>query len=47
MREEQVVLEDDADGALLDRSEQVQGSRKEIRKLRKEAERRCGDGDEG
>ncbi|NUT56350.1 MAG: tetratricopeptide repeat protein, partial [Thermoleophilia bacterium] len=32
---------------LLDRSEQVQGSRKEIRKLRKEAERRCGDGDEG
>jgi eukaryotic-like serine/threonine-protein kinase len=32
---------------LLDRSEQVQGSRKEIKRLRKEAERSCGRGDDG
>ena len=32
---------------LLDRSAQVQGNRKEIKRLRKEAERACGRGDEG
>ena len=31
---------------LLDRSEQVQGQRKEISRLRKEAERSCDEGDE-
>jgi serine/threonine-protein kinase len=30
---------------LLDRSQQVQGERKEITRLRREAERRCGEGD--
>jgi eukaryotic-like serine/threonine-protein kinase len=32
---------------LLDRSEEVQGPRKEITRLRKDAERSCGDGGEG
>ena len=32
--------------ALLDRSEAVQGERKEITRLRREAERSCGDGDD-
>ena len=31
---------------LLDRSEQVQGKRKEISRLRKDAERTCGNGEE-
>ena len=31
---------------LLDRSEQVQGERKEIRRVRREAEKICGEGDE-
>ena len=31
---------------LLDRSEQVQGDRKEIRKVRREAEKICGEGDD-
>jgi hypothetical protein len=31
---------------LLDRSEQVQGQRKEIDRLRREAERDCSDGDD-
>jgi hypothetical protein len=31
---------------LLDRSEQVQGERKEISRLRREARRACGSGDE-